>query len=82
MKYILSVSKKRHSIWKIYYKEYDDYEEKWLFKSERINRLLVPYYKLKKYHRKKLYCLNCNRVFTFLHNWYDKIKNPMCPYCE
>ncbi len=63
MKYILSVSKKRHSIWKIYYKEYDDYEEKWLFKSERINRLLVPYYKLQRCHRTQGMCPECHRVW-------------------
>ena len=82
MKIILSVSKKRHSIWKIYYKEYDDYEEKWFFKSKSINRLLVPYYKLQKHHRTLGVCPECNTVFTFFHNWYSKLKNPMCPLCE
>ena len=33
------MSKKRHSKWKIYYKEYDDYEEKFIFKSKSISRL-------------------------------------------
>ena len=81
MKYILSVSKKRHSKWKIYYEEYDDYEEKVIFKSKKINRLLIPYYKLQRCHRTKGVCPECHRVFTFFHNWYKRLKNIECPYC-
>ena len=82
MKYILSVSKKRHSKWKIYYKEYDDYEEKFIFKSKNISRLLIPYYKLKKHHRTLGVCPECNTVFTYLHNWYHRWNNSLCPSCE
>ena len=81
MKYILSVSKKRHSKWKIYYEEYDDYEEKVIFKSKKISRLLIPYYKLQRCHRTKRVCPECNSVFTFFCNWYNKLKNIECPYC-
>ena len=81
MKIILSVSKYRHSLWKIYYKEYDDYEEKVIFKSKKINRLLIPYYKLQRCHRTKRVCPECNSVFTFFHNWYKRLKNIECPYC-
>ena len=79
MKIILSVSKKHNSIWKIYYNEYDDYEEKYIFKSERINRLLVPYYKLQKFHRRLVQCNECDRIFQVFWNWRHKILN--CPYC-
>ena len=81
MKYILSVSKKRHSKWKIYYEEYDDYEEKVIFKSKKINRLLIPYYKLQRCHRNQRVCPECNSVFPFFHNWYKRLKNIDCPYC-
>ena len=41
--------------------------------------LLIWYYKLKKYHRRKGVCPNCYREYLLLTNWYDK-KN-YCPYC-
>jgi len=73
-KYIVSVSKKNNSIWKIYF--YDEYFQ---IHSERINPLLIWYYKLRKRHRKKGVCPNCSRVFLLLTNWHDK--KAECPYC-
>ena len=80
MKIIISVSKKHKSVWKIYYYELDD-DDNWLFRSKRISKWLVPYYKLCKVHRTKMYCTECFRAFTE----YSKSKNPKdveCPYCE
>ena len=73
-KYIVSVSKMNNSIWKIYF-----YDENFQIHSQRINPLLIWYYKLKKYHRKKDVCPGCSRVFLTLTNWHDK--NAECPYC-
>lgn len=49
--------------------------------TKRINPLLIWYYKLKRYHRTKGVCLECNREFTIFTNWYNRNKNPECPYC-
>ena len=80
MKTIVSVSKKHKSIWKIYYYEEDD-DGNSVFKSKRISKWLVPYYKLCKCHRTKMICTECYKVFTAI----EKSKNPKyaeCPYCE
>ena len=80
MKYIVSVSKKHKSIWKIYYYELDD-DDNLVFKSKTISKWLVPYYKLCKNHRTKMICTECNRVFLEI----SRKKNPKyaeCPYCE
>ena len=73
-KYIVSVSKKNNSIWKIYF-----YDENFQIHSQKINPLLIWYYKLRKRHRKKMYCLNCSTEFLVLTNWHDKSAD--CPYC-
>ena len=75
-KYIVSVSKKNNSVWKIYF-----YDENFQIHSEKINPLLIWYYKLIRRHRKKMYCHNCNRGFLVLPNWYDR-KTPECSYCS
>ena len=80
MKLIISVAKKNNSIHRIYYYEYDD-DDNLVFKSKRISKWLVPYYKLRKVHRTKMICTECFRGFT----QYDKSKNPKnaeCPYCD
>ena len=73
-KYVISVSKKNNSIWKIYF-----YDENFQIHSQRINPLLIWYYKLRKRHRKKMYCLNCSTKFLVLTNWHDK--KAECPFC-
>ena len=73
-KYIVSVSKKNNSIWKIYF-----YDEDFQIHSQRINPLLIWYYKLIRRHRKKGVCPNCLREYLVLTNWHDKSAN--CPYC-
>ena len=74
-KYIISVSKKNKSIWKIYF-----YDEDFKIQSKRINSLLVWFYKLKKRHRNFYYCNECNGKILALTNWYDNKIN--CPYCD
>ena len=79
MKYVVSVSKKRDSIWKIYYYEKDE-DNNLVFKSKRISRLLIPFYKLVKCHRTKMWCDECGQIFlsiTRLNNSHDE-----CPYCS
>ena len=73
-KYIVSVSKKNNSVWKIYF-----YDENFQIHSERINPLLIWYYKLRKRRRIKGVCPNCSREFLLLTNWHDKKMN--CPIC-
>ena len=73
-KYIISVSKKNNSVWKIYF-----YDENFEIHSQRINPLLIWYYKLRKRRRVKGVCPECRREFLCLTNWYDKKLE--CPYC-
>ena len=73
-KYIVSVSKKNNSIWKIYF-----YDEDFQIHSQRINPLLIWYYKLRKRHRITAMCSQCHNQFLFLTNWHDKKMN--CPIC-
>jgi len=48
-------------------------------KAKRINPLLIWYYKLKKYHRKKAVCPECDRRYLLLTNWHDK--SDCYPFC-
>jgi len=78
MKYIVSVSKKGKNIWKIYGYDYDD-DDNLVFHSEKINPLLVWFYKTKKWNRIKNHCEDCNSVYMSLINWHDKDQD--CPVC-
>jgi len=73
-KYIVSVSKKNNSVWKIYF-----YDENFKIHSRKINPLLIWYYKLRKRHRITGVCTKCSNQFLFLTNWHDKKMN--CPIC-
>ena len=81
-KYVISVSKRhknnhagvKNGAWVVYY-----YDEDWKLQTKRINPLLIWYYKLKRYHRKKAVCPFCDRRYLVLTNWHDK--NIECPYC-
>ena len=83
VKYVISVSKRhennhagvKNGTYMIYY-----YNEDMILQSKRINPLLIWYYKLKKRHRKKGTCSECNRQFIFLTNWYDKKME--CDFCS
>ena len=81
MEYVVSVSKKGKNVWKIYGYDFNE-EDQLIFSSERINPLLIWYYKLKKHRRQKMICYECNRVFTWVHKWYEKTcPESECPYC-
>jgi len=56
------------------------YDKDMILQSKRINPLLIWYYKLKKRHRKKGTCTECNRQFIFLTNCYDKKME--CDFCS
>ena len=56
------------------------YDEEGKMQTKRINPLLIWYYKLKKYHRKKGVCPNCYREYLLLTNWYDR--SDWCPFCS
>ena len=81
-KYIISVSKRhennhagvKNGTYMIYY-----YDENFVLHSQRINPLLIWYYKLRKLHRKTGVCPNCSRKFLCLTNWHDKKLE--CPFC-
>ena len=74
-KYIISVSKKNKSVWKIYF-----YDENSQIHSQRINPLLVWFYKLQKRHRNFYHCVECDNNLLALTNWYDK--KITCPDCD
>ena len=73
----MSVSKKHDSVWRIYFYEDDE------FKSERISRLMVPFYKLMKLHKEQMLCLECEFSFYQLFNWIHRKKESVeCPNCN
>ena len=63
-----------NSIWKIYF-----YDKNFQIHNQRINPLLIWYYKLRKRHRTKGMCPHCSREFLLLTNWHDK--KAECPFC-
>ena len=71
-KCVVSVSKKHNSVWRVYYYDIDDTDNTWKFYTEKINPLLVWYYKLKKQKVYNNICDSCGNVYLFLTNWYDK----------
>ena len=64
-KTIVSVSKKGNSVWRMYYYDIDDYDNTWKFFSEKINPLLVWFYKLKKQKHYNNICDICGNEFKF-----------------
>jgi len=86
MKYVISVSKtykhrgnhrhkraKKH--WHVYY-----YDEDWKLHCDQIGFWQALYYKTRKYHRKKLYCSDCNTWFMVLVKP-KKTQEFECPKC-
>ena len=68
---VIGVSKKHNSVWRVYYHDYNDDDKLCLF-TEKINPLLVWYYKLKK---QKLYnniCDICGNEFKFYKKRFKK----------
>ena len=72
-KTIISVSKKHNSVWRIYYLDTDDNDNKRKLYTEKINPHLVWYYKLKK---QKLYnniCDVCGNEWRFYKKRFEKM---------
>ena len=72
-KTIVSVSNKSNSVWRMYYYDIDEYDNTWKFFSEKINPLLVWYYKLKKKRIHNNICDNCLKEFRFYKSRFDKM---------
>ena len=79
-KCIVSVSKKHNSVWRMYYYDIDDNDNTWKFYTEKINPMLVWYYKLKK---QKLYnniCDICDNEWRFYKKRFEKMPNECFEY--
>ena len=80
-KTIISVSKKHNSVWRIYYLDTDDNDNKRKLYTEKINPHLVWYYKLKK---QKLYnniCDICGNEWKFYKKRFEKMPD-QCFECN
>ena len=80
-KTIVSVSKKHNSLWRIYYYELDDYDDKWKFYTAKINPLLVWYYKLKKSKLCNNICADCGKTIKFYKTRFGKMLD-FCSSCD
>ena len=88
-KYVISVSKRhknnhagvKKGAWCIYYYDSDIINENGsiTIQQKRINPLLVPYYKIIRFHRHKITCDDCDYTYPVFTNWYDH--NTDCPNC-
>ena len=77
---VIGVSKKHNSVWRVYYHDYNDDDKLCLF-TEKINPLLVWYYKLKK---QKLYnniCDICGNEWRFYKKRFEKMPD-QCYECN
>ena len=80
-KVIVSVSKKNNSVWRIYYYDYDEYDDTLKLYTKRINPLLVWYYKLIKSKKMSNICDDCYVEFPFYKNRFSRIPS-ICFNCE
>ena len=79
-KTIVSVSKKKNSVYRIYFYELND-DNEYKFQSKRINRLLVWFWKLQKQKLCNDICIICDRPFKFYkRKWENRID--VCFECE
>ena len=72
-KTIVSVSKKHNSVWRMYYYDIDDNDDTQKFYAEKINPLLVWYYKLRKKKKCNNICDICSKEFRFWKSRFDKM---------
>ena len=70
-KTIVSVSKKNNSVWRMYFYDVNE-DNEWNFYTERINPLLVWYYKLKKSKLCNNICDTCDNEFRFYNLFFIK----------
>ena len=79
-KTIVSVSKKGNSGWRMDYYDIDDYDN-WTFFSEKINPLLVWFYKLQKQKLCNDICMICGNEFKFYKKRFEDGLD-ICYECE
>jgi len=72
-KCIIGVSKKHNSVWRMYYYDIDDNDNTWKLYTEKINPLLVWYYKLKKQKVYNNICENCGNEWSFRKKRFEKM---------
>ena len=73
-KTIIGVSKKHNSVWRVYFQDYNEDGNLCLF-TEKINPLLVWFYKLKKQKVCNNICDICLKEFRFYKSRFDKMPN-------
>ena len=81
MKTIIGVSKKNNSVWRVYFKDFDEYDNKLKLYTEKINPLLVWFYKLKIKKIHNNICDDCLKEFRFYKSRFDKMPN-LCFECD
>ena len=74
MKIILGVSKKHNSVWRVYGYDYNE-DENLVLVTEKINPLLVWYYKLKKQKVYNNICEICGNEWSFRKKRFEKMPN-------
>ena len=79
-KTIVSVSKKKNSVWRVYYYDIDE-DNNWNFYTKRINPLLRWYYRLKKQRLFSNTCDECLNEFKFYKTRFEKIPD-RCMDCD
>ena len=79
-KTIVSVSKKHNSVWRIYYYTLDEDNIPQLY-TERINPLLVWYYKLKKSKVCNNICDDCGEEWKFYKTRFERTPG-QCFKCD
>ena len=80
-KTIISVSKKHNSVWRIYYLDTDDNDNKRKLYTEKINPHLVWYYKLKKQKVYNNICDSCGNEWSFRKKRFEKMPD-QCFECN
>ena len=81
MKTVIGVSKKNNSVWRVYFQDIDEYDNKLKLYTKKINPLLVWFYKLKKSKVHNNICENCLKEFRFYKSRFDKMPD-LCFECE
>ena len=79
-KTIVSVSKKKNSVWRMYYYDVDE-DNNWNFYTKRINPLLVWFYRLKKQRLFSNVCDECLNEFKFYKKRFEKTPD-RCMSCD
>ena len=79
-KCIIGVSKKHNSVWRVYYRDFNEDDKLCLF-TKKINPLLVWYYKLKKKKTCNNICDICYKEFRFYKGRFDKMPD-ICFECD